>query len=303
MPTQSDAFPHIAHASSTPVTQPSVGVDIGGTHTRIGLFASLDEPTFTLLARFPTQQAYAQQVEQICTTLHEHGLLNSLAGIGVSIAGRLALDGRLVTIAPNLPAYVQQPLAADLEACLGCPARLAHDTICGLLGEKRFGVLMSSERCAYVTLSTGTGAAIHLEKAGVGMTVSIEIGHQLLDGSELRCLCGQVGCLEPFTGGRQLEQRYGRPIEQLQDPAFWETFSDKLALGLVNLAQLTKVEVIAVSGAIALHNPFLLPLLQQKIDARLNWTRLTLVLADLKEDAPLIGAALLLATPEESILH
>lgn len=303
MPTQSDTLAHAAHLSSTPMMLPAVGVDIGGTNTRIGLFSSLDAPTFTLLARFSTQQEYARQVEQIYVTLREHGLLNALAGIGVSIGGRLALDGRMVTIAPNLLDYVQQPLAADLEAGLGCPARLAHDPVCGLLGEKRFGVLTPSERCAYVTLSTGTGAAIHLEKAGVGVTVSIEIGHQLLDGNELRCLCGQVGCLEPFTGGRQLEQRYGRPIEQLQDPAFWETFSDKLALGLVNLAQLTKVEVIAVSGAIALHNPFLLPLLQQKIDARLNWTRLVLIPARLKEDAPLVGAALLLATPEESILH
>lgn len=303
MPTQLDALSHAAHVSSTPVTLPSVGVDIGGTNTRIGLFASLDDPTFTLLARFPTLQEYAQQVEQICATLREHGLLNALAGIGVSIGGRIALDGRMVTIAPNLPDYVHQPLAADLEAGLGCPVRLAHDTVCGLLGEKRFGVLTPSERCAYVTLSTGTGAAIHLEKAGVGMTVSIEIGHQLLDGNELRCLCGQVGCLETFTGGRQLEQRYGHPIAQLQDPAFWETFSDKLAQGLVNLAQLSKVEVTAVSGAIALHNTFLLPLLRQKIDARLNWTRLALLPAHLQEDAPLVGAALLLATPEESILH
>lgn len=279
-----------------------LGIDMGGTTTRLGLFASLDTPEFTLLARFATQQVYEQQLQQLLSALSQ-GNITKFSGVGVSIGGRMARDGRSVGKAPNLPDYVGKPFAQDLERHVACPVRLAHDTVCGLLGEKRFGPIQQIERCAYLTLSTGTGAAFQLQKAASVLTVSIEIGHQLLDGNMRQCLCGQVGCLETYTGGRQLELRLGRPVQGIGDPVFWETFSDKMALGLVNLAQLTRVEVVAVSGAMALHNTFLLSMLQHKVTRLLVGTNLELVQAVLGENAPLVGAVQLLATPEESIIH
>jgi predicted NBD/HSP70 family sugar kinase len=279
-----------------------VGIDIGGTSTRIGLFRTLDAPDFTLLARFPTEQSYMSQMQQIIKHLYDSGL-HTYTGIGVSIGGRMAKDGLSVLVAPNLPDYVGKPLAQNLIDQFGCPVRLAHDTVCGLLGEKKFGHIQKIERCAYLTLSTGTGAAVQLSKAETTLTISIEIGHQLLDGNALICLCGQVGCLETFTGGRQLELRLGHSMAQVADTAFWEVFSDKLGLGLVNLVQLTRVEAIALSGGIALNNPLLLPMLQQKVNATLKGSQLALKLAILGENAPIVGAALLLEVPDETILH
>lgn len=279
-----------------------IGIDIGGTNTRVGLFPSLDHPTFTLLTRFPTQQHYEEQMRLLVSTLREHST-TALDGIGVSFGGRMAPDGRSVLVAPNMPEYVGRPFALDLEQAFSCPVRLAHDTVCGLLGEKKFGHLRAHDRCAYLTLSTGTGAAFQLRTSRNVLTVSIEIGHQLLDGNDLLCLCGQTGCLETYTGGRQLELRLGCPVAHISNPAFWETFCSKLSLGLVNLVALTRVEFIAVSGAIALHNAFLLPLLQQKVCARLHGALLELCHAALAEDAPLVGAAVLLSVPDETIVH
>lgn len=281
-----------------------IGIDIGGSNTRIGLFSALDRPEFSLLAKFPTQQDYAQQLQHICNALQApQGA--GIAGIGVSVAGRIARDGRSVDVAPNLPAYTGRPFARDISERFGCPVRLAHDTVCGLLAEKQFGSLRISDRCAYLTVSTGTGAAFQLRKDAVStpLTVSIEIGHQLLDGNTRECLCGQTGCLETYTGGRQLELLYGRPLEQISDAAFWEQFSEKLALGLLNLAMLTRVEAVAVSGAIVLNRPTLLARVQQQINARIRGAMLTLHMATLREDAPLVGAAVLLAVSEETIIH
>ena len=281
-----------------------IGVDIGGTNTRAGLFHSLDSPDFVHLARFPTYPDYESQLRAIIGAVQSCGP-GPVAGIGVSIGGRVAKDGSSVAVAPNLPGYLGKPFAQDLSGMLACPVRLAHDPACGLLAEKKFGHMRNFDRCAYLTISTGTGAAIQLSKASTGLTISIEIGHQLLDGNPLPCLCGQVGCLETFTGGRQLELRYGQPLAQISsiDSTLWETFCDKLALGLVNLAQLTRIEAIAISGSIALHNTFLLSSLQQQVNAKLRGSSLELSLALLGEDAPLVGAALLLDVPEETILH
>ncbi|HEX7735038.1 MAG TPA: ROK family protein [Ktedonobacteraceae bacterium] len=282
--------------------RPYLAVDLGGSNTRLGLFSSLETPNFTLLGGFPTQALYADQLEQIATLLRERQV-GELAGAGVSVGARVALDGRSIVLGPNFPGYLNQPFAADLEARLGCPVRLGHDTVCGLLGERRFGALREIERAAYLTLSTGTGAAIQLGKGETALISSIEFGHQVLDDNERRCLCGQMGCLETFTGGRQLELRYGLPISEFADASFWEVFSSKLAAGLLNLALLARVDCVAVSGAIAIENAFLLPQMQEKVDALLKWGRLVLVRAELGEHAPLVGAASLLAVSEGSLLH
>jgi glucokinase len=279
-----------------------IGIDIGGTNTRIGLFPSLDAPEYGLLAKFPTQQDYEQQLQRIGQVLQGQGM-RSAAGIGVSIAARVAKDGQTVVFAPNLPGYVDKPFVSELSAMCAAPVRMAHDTVCGLLAEARFGVLRTVERCAYLTVSTGTGAAIQLGKADTHLVSSIEFGHQILDGNLRACLCGMTGCLETYTGGRQLELRYGQPVEHMTDGAFWETFAEKLSVGLVNLVQLTRIDVVAVSGAIALNTPSLLPALQTKIDQLLIPPTLKLRLAKLGETAPLVGAASLLAIPESSILH
>jgi glucokinase len=279
-----------------------IGVDIGGTNTRIGLFESLNAPGFMLITKFPTCQSYEEQLHRIIATIQGGGRENP-AGIGVSVAARIAKDGRSVIIAPNLPEYIDKPFARDLFDRFGCPIRLAHDTVCGLLSEKNYGALRDIDRCAYLTVSTGTGAAIQLGKASTTLISSIEIGHQVLDGNSLKCLCGQVGCLETFTGGRQIELRYGRSIAQISDRVFWETFCDKLAIGLVNLAQLTRIDVAAISGAIALNNSFLLPMLQEKVNTILKGSILELKEAMLGEDAPIVGAAMLLGIAEDEILH
>ena len=279
-----------------------IGVDIGGTSTRVGLLQSLDSADFVLVARFPTEQSYEQQLLYIISAI-ESNSLQGYIGIGVSVAGRIGKDGRGVIVAPNLPGYVGKPFAQDLSDHFQCPVRLAHDAVCGLLAEKKFGHIRGFDRCAYLTVSTGTGAAIQLGKGQIRFTSSIEIGHQILDGNTRQCLCGQVGCLETSTGGRQIELRYGRSPAQIADSAFWEIFSDKLALGLVNLAQLTRIDAIAISGAIALNTPFLLPLLQQKVDGMIQGATLELSLARLRENAPLVGAAMLLEVPENTILH
>ncbi len=281
---------------------PCIGVDIGGTSTRVGLFQLLDSADFVLIDKFLTYQSYEQQIQNIITSIQSTGL-KEFAGIGVSIAGRIVKDGRSVIVAPNLTEYVGKPFAQDLADQFGCSVRLAHDAVCGLLAEKKFGHMRNFERCAYLTVSTGTGAAIQLSKASTTLTSSIEIGHQILDGNSRVCLCGQVGCLETFTGGKQIELRYGRSPAQITDSAFWEIFCDKLALGLVNLAMLTRIDAVAISGAIALNQPPLLTLLQKKVNAIMRRASLELSFAVLGENAPLVGAALLLEVSEDFILH
>ncbi len=279
-----------------------LGIDIGGTTTRVAAFPSSDSTVSTPLVSFPTEPDYDAQIVWLARVLRDTGS-EPLAGIGVSLGGRIARDGQSVSVAPNLPGYVERPLVADLAAIARCPVRLAHDAVCGLLAEKRLGALRPEDRCAYLTVSTGTGCALHLGNDQNAVMLSIEFAHQILDGNTRICLCGQTGCLETYTGGKQLTLRYGLPPEEIHDAQVWRDFTEKLALGIVNLTQLTRVETIALSGGIALNRLRLLDDTQRRVSSMLRGTDLRLVRAALGEQAPLIGAALLLDTPEGRILH
>lgn len=301
-------------------TAPRIAIDLGGTHTRVALATTegqaiwdADSARLTLIAvvTFPTAAAYTEQLTLLTSAVasaqalaREHGLPPP-AAIGVSVGGRIGRDGATVSVAPNLRDYEGRPLAADLRAAGGVPTYLAHDAVCGLLAERRLGALTGCERCAYLTLSTGTGCALRLgsRDGDDGVILSIEMGHQILDGNDRVCLCGQTGCLETYTGGRQLEARLGRPVAEVADPAVWVAFTRALAIGLVNLAQLTRVERVALGGAIALRRPTLLADLRQATAARLRGATLALTLASCGEEAPLLGAALLPGVCPGEILH
>jgi glucokinase len=279
-----------------------LALDNGGSTTRVGRISDLHHPQFEQVEQFPTSQSYVVQLERLLSsiaTLRE----DRLEGIGISLGGHIASDGLSVRDAANLRDYEGKPLVRQLEEASGCSVRMAHDTVCGLLAEKAYGALAPFDLCAYVTVSTGTGAAIQLGRDGQALTVSMEFGHQLLAGNTRQCLCGQVGCLETLTGGRQIALRLGREAAEINDYTFWEEFTEALALGIVNLARLTRVEAIAISGGIALHAPYLRAHLPACVATLCTRDTPQLFWSQLDENAPLLGAALLLETPETMLIH
>lgn len=282
-----------------------IAIDLGGTTTRLAVFPQPHSREFVAITDYETIANYDAALARLVSEVsaYRQSDVSPLTGVGVSIGGRLARDGRSVEAAPNLSAYVGRPLADELGARLGAKVAMAHDTVCGVLAEGTLGALNGVDRGAYLTLSTGTGAALGLGVGANRLAISIEFGHQILDGNAHQCLCGQIGCLETFTGGRQLSLRYGGDLRDNHEPDVWAEFTHALALGLVNLAQLTRVEMVAVGGAIAINRPELLPLIQAEIDQHLRGMSLTLRPAMLGADAPLVGASLLPDLPRDTMMH
>jgi predicted NBD/HSP70 family sugar kinase len=259
-------------------TVEAVPVDIGGTWTRVAG------------ARFRTDPAYESQLALVVGAVPPGD-----GPVGVSFGGRVTPAGA-VRVALNLRAYEGRPLAADLSAALGRPVRVAHDATCGLLGEATAGALRGFDRCGYLTLSTGVGAAVRL-----GATfLSTEAGHQLIAGNDRPCDCGQTGCLQTLTGGGALSRRLGRPLESVDDPEFWRRYGESLAFGVANFALTAGLSAVAIGGAIALRRAELWPPLRAELARILTYQRVDVVPAELGESAPLAGAA---ALPNADVLH
>ncbi|WP_433047408.1 ROK family protein [Dactylosporangium sp. CS-033363] len=263
----------------------SISLDIGGTWTRV-----LHDGFVT---RFPTEPSYDRELAMIAATVPP-----LTAPLGVSFCGRLTPDG-VVRVALNLREYEGRPLGLDLATLLDVPVRVAHDATCGLLGEALSGSLQSFSRCGYLTLSTGVGAALRL--GNVWLTT--EAGHQLVPGNDEPCSCGQTGCLQTLTGGDALGRRLGRPLEEVDDPAFWRRYGADLAIGVANFALSAGLDAVALGGAIALTQPALWPPLRATLHRVLTYQHVEVLPAALGETAPLAGAALLPTLPEDAVLH
>ncbi|WP_432991291.1 ROK family protein [Dactylosporangium sp. CA-233914] len=256
-------------------------VDIGGTWTRVAG-----------AGRFPTDPSYDRQLAALTDAIPKDA-----TALGVSFGGRVTPSGA-VRVSLNLRDYEGRSLAADLSAAVGVPVRIAHDATCGLLGEAGSGALRGFDRCGYLTLSTGVGAALRL--ASVCLTT--EAGHQLVAGNDLPCDCGQTGCLQTLTGGDALRRRLGRPLESIDDPGFWRTYAESLALGVANFALSAGLEAVALGGAIA-SNPRLWPPLRTTLSRVLTYQQVTVVPAALGEAASITGASRLPSLPTAAILH
>jgi glucokinase len=259
-----------------------VAVDIGGTWTRVAVGGSVGTPE--IVARWRTDARYDGQLERLAESVPD-----GERPVGVSFCGRVTGDGD-VRVSLNLPGYAGRALGRDLSAALGRPVRVAHDATCGLLGEALGdgGALREVERCGYLTLSTGVGAAVRLGDAWL----TTEAGHQLVAGNPLPCACGQTGCLQTLTGGDALAQRLGRPLESMVDSSFWPEYCDHLASGIANFALCAGLTRVALGGAIALHAP-LWPALRARLAQVYTYQPAEVVPAALGESAPLAGAAAL----------
>jgi glucokinase len=273
-----------------------LAIDIGGTHTRIAAVLRPGQPELAPVARFRTASAYDIQIATLVSAIRSAGL--APRAVGVSFGGRVDRAGRSISVSINLREYEGRPLPGDLADALSCPVRVAHDAVCGLLGEQAHGSLRSYERCGYVTLSTGTGCAIRLGS----VATTTEAGHQLV-GGDLPCSCGQRGCLQTLTGGRLLEARLGRPLAEVDDPAFWQAYAESLALGLANFALSTGIDAVALGGSIILNRPGIWDPLRATLARRLTYQPLTVLPVELGDAAPLVGAAVLLGTDPTNILH
>lgn len=189
---------------------PCLAFDLGGTWLR----AALAAPDGLLLRkeRRPTPREGPAAVLASMVALAE-AVDPGQAATAVGVAAPGPLDpaaGRILRM-PNLPGWVDVPLAALLAEALGCPVRLQNDASLAALAEGRQGAGQGADPLLYLTLSTGIGGGIlvggRLLEGRNGLAG--ELGHILLETREdgPSCGLGHGTCLEAQASGSALARR------------------------------------------------------------------------------------------------
>ncbi|MGH9601517.1 MAG: ROK family protein, partial [Terriglobales bacterium] len=237
----------------------------------------------------------------------------------------------VVLHAPNLPGWRNFELRAEIERTYSKPTRLDNDANAGGLAEALWGAGREYPHVLYVTIGTGIGTAIILDRHIYhGRTgAAAEAGHMAIDyRGAVRCGCGKRGCLEGLASGPAIaaaarekavaDPKRGRAIlalaGELPEAITAETVvnawraSDALATEIIegmiellavwfgNMIDVLEPDVIVIGGGVGTHITEAFPVIQQRLSA---WSinsrahEIPMVPAQFGVDAGLVGSAAL----------
>jgi glucokinase len=308
-----------------------IGVDLGGTNTRLGLVDLSSQ--ILARARFRTRPELgpAQSMEILAQAIRRLKGQREILGVGIGVAGLLDHNKGILHIPPNLPGWEGAPIKAMLSAMLDTRVEVLNDVNALALGELYFGVAKGYKDVLCITLGTGVGGAIIANgKLLLGANqVAGELGHTVVKPNGPRCRCGQHGCLESLVGSarivRLVQQGLRRSPDQgkqilklahydpdritpklvaraarLGDPLATQILRQVgswIGLALVNAVHLLDPELIVIGGGIARAGPILIKAIRETVGDRLlkfPGRRLEIKLSRLGDDAAILGAASLL---------
>ncbi|MDY0268717.1 ROK family protein [Trichloromonas sp.] len=192
------------------MTPAVIGIDLGGTNCRaalVGTGGRIGE-----IRRRPTEmvRGYDAWLAELVAGLEEllrqgEGLGLKVAAVGMGAPGLISGDGTVVA-SPNLPHLDGRPLAVDLAARLKRPVTVANDANASAWGEALFGAGREFNSFLAVTLGTGVGGGLVLNRRlwlGADGAAG-EVGHWTVVPGGRLCGCGNRGCLEQYASARAL---------------------------------------------------------------------------------------------------
>jgi glucokinase len=235
--------------SGTSNTTYYIGIDVGGTGIKAGLFdagANVVFETREATQRSAGPDVVVDQVLALARRLEDEGrerFGGRASALGVATLGIVDEAAGTARYSAAI-GWKDVPLRALLEDATGLPVAFGHDLRAAALAESRLGAGVGYEDFLFVALGTGIGGAVVLDgtpRAGVHGRAG-EIGHVPVSVGQHACACGGIGCLETIASARGIADRY----EELTGSAV--SAAEVAARALAGEQAATQVWSTAVSG-------------------------------------------------------
>ena len=258
-----------------------LGVDLGGTAIKLGLF-SLDGELLAEHQR-PTPQpatpgSVCMEIAEAISVLDPDG---KAAVVGIGLPGPMDADARVARVCINLPGWEEVPLAAWLEPRLKRRVTLANDGNCALVGEAWKGAAVGCSDVVLLTLGTGVGGGVmlggRLFTGHNGAAAEPGLITLFPDGPD--CNSGNRGSLEQFASITGLKRLSGAEPSSLamaasagdcQAQAHWEHYGQLLGTGICSLVYMFTPQLVLVGGGLAGASEHFLPAVRREVSTRVQ---------------------------------
>jgi glucokinase len=309
-----------------------VGIDVGGTNVKIGLFDSelnlIRKTSVTTDADMGPEVAINKMAKTVESVLAESGLsLKDIVAVGIGTPGPARYSEGIIIRSTNMPKFKNVPICRMLNERLGAPIVFDNDANVACWGEYAVGAGKGVKDIVFFTLGTGIGGGI----VSNGELVhgcdenGAELGHMIIYPDGRLCNCGQRGCVEAYASADSTARRATEALENGTESSLKKVLDQKgritskdvyehlaagdklakeitdgtakaLAITCINMLHTTEPKRIVFAGGMIAAGDVLLDEIRRFFDQHI-WTikkeSIEICFATLGEDAGIIGAAAL----------
>lgn len=308
-----------------------LGVDLGGTNIAVGLVSKDGTLLYKHSVKTEREKSYQYVIQNMANAcekvLKDKNIsIEEIEYIGIGLPGLCNDEAGIIEYAPNIR-FVNVNIKEELKKYFNIPIYIDNDANCAALGESTQGAAKGYNSSVTVTLGTGIGGGIIVDKKiltgsfnGAG-----EIGHQIIKmGGEL-CGCGNRGCFESYASATGLirdakvaviKNPDSKMLEladndiNLIDPKIIfdaandgdevakevvDTYLSYLSVGISNIINILQPDIIVIGGGISKQESKLIDPLKKMLAKTIlgGVLKTEIRVAKLGNDAGIIGAAML----------
>lgn len=221
----------------------SVGIDIGGTNTVMGIVT--EDAKILAEASISTQKYVELSDYMSALTSNIKDLIAKcgdveLKGIGIGAPNGNFYNGT-IEMAPNLPWKGKVMLADELRRHFDCKIVVTNDAKAATIGEMVYGGAKGMKNFVMITLGTGLGSGVVVNGALVYGADGFagEFGHSAAIPGGRECGCGRMGCLETYASATGIKRtafemmaKYNAPSKMRDIPFSQLTSKDIYTLAM-----------------------------------------------------------------------
>lgn len=308
-----------------------IGIDLGGTNIAVGLVN--DEKKLVYKKSRPTltnrkiEEIIKDMAELALEVLRDNNIPESDVGaIGIGSPGTVDGKNGVIIYSCNIP-FDNTNIREEFKKYTAIPVYCGNDADVAALGEAYAGAAEGCDSAIMITLGTGVGGGIIINKhivAGFNGAGG-ELGHMVIVHEGVPCNCGRKGCWEAYSSATGLIRMTKEAMQETKETLLWEicpniddvegktawdalakgdkvaaAVIDKyvryLATGLTNIINIFQPEVLCLGGGVAKQGQLLIDMLMPYIEKERyskGIPQTVIKPAVLGNDAGIIGAAML----------
>lgn len=309
-----------------------LGIDLGGTNIKGGIIEE-DRVLIRKSVKTQSEKGYLtviNNIVELCENLLSDCKMSvsQIEGIGIALPGMIDSKAGEVIYSNNIN-WKAVKIVEIIKQKLNTRIEITNDANAAALGEAIFGAGKRYKDSVFVTLGTGVGGGIIIDgKIFAGnKSAGAEIGHTIIKAHGEKCTCGLNGCFEAYSSATALIRETKAVMQANKNSLLWkecggninkingrhpfdlyrkdasakkvvDEYIDYLSIGLVNIANVFRPEVIMLGGGVCAQGDNLIKPLQKLVDERIYGgslgPKVQIVVASLGNDAGFLGAAALL---------
>lgn len=217
-----------------------IGVDLGGTNLRV---AKIDENGKIIQECKDISEAHKgidTVVLKMIKMIKSIENYQECLGVGCAIPGPVDKTKNISTLSTNVPGMAYSDFYKLMEKELGLPVYLDNDVNAAALGEAMLGAGKNEEIVYYITISTGIGGGLVINKKvhGGRLGYAGEVANIIIDRNREKHNHLNIGAVENEASGlaiiRKASKLYGRKFDSAKELFDLCVEGDEKAVNLVN---------------------------------------------------------------------